>query len=57
MEFFISKIPTTCRRLCVLDRCKEPGAAGEPLRLDVVSTLVETGRINSIEKVIGGRFG
>ena len=30
------------RAIAVLDRCKEPGAAGEPLYLDVVATLAET---------------
>lgn len=53
----MSKLPKTCTHICVLDRCKENTAAGNPLRLDVISTLVETGRIASIKKVIGGRYG
>lgn len=57
IKYFISKLPESVKRICVLDRCKEITAAGEPLRLDVISALVETGRIAKIEKIIGGRFG
>ena len=47
-------IPTTCKKIAVLDRTKEPGSLGEPLFLDVVAALNEVGR--SI-KVVGGRYG
>lgn len=57
IAYFLSKMPQSVKRICVLDRCKEGTATGEPLRLDVVSALVETGRIKSIDKVIGGRYG
>jgi pyruvate-ferredoxin/flavodoxin oxidoreductase len=50
-------MPETVRRVCVLDRCKEITAAGEPLRLDVISAMLEDGRLQKIEKVIGGRYG
>src|SRR5262249_4268734 len=36
------------------DRCKEPGATGEPLYCDVITALVELGRT---ARVIGGRYG
>lgn len=57
ISFFISKLPSSCKRISVLDRCKEPGASGEPLKLDVIASLVESGRIFNIERVIGGRYG
>ncbi|MEM1057696.1 MAG: pyruvate:ferredoxin (flavodoxin) oxidoreductase [Verrucomicrobiota bacterium] len=47
-------LPPSVRRLAVLDRCKEPGAAGEPLYLDVVAGLREQGRDIP---VTGGRYG
>ena len=52
---FVKAIPSTCKKIAVLDRTKEPGSLGEPLYLDVVSALHEEGR-NNIE-VIGGRYG
>ena len=52
---FISALPKTVQSVAVLDRTKEPGAAGEPLYLDVVNALVEGKRANV--KVIGGRYG
>ena len=48
-------IPAATRRLAVLDRTKEPGAAGDPLYLDVISALYESGR-SDIE-TIGVRYG
>jgi pyruvate-ferredoxin/flavodoxin oxidoreductase len=47
-------VPATVERIAVLDRCKEPGSGGEPLYLDVVNALYETGRLIH---VVGGRFG
>ena len=52
---FLKALPKTVKSIAVLDRTKEPGASGEPLYLDVTSTLFENG-INGI-KVIGGRYG
>lgn len=57
VKYFVSKVPESCKRVCVLDRVKEPGSAGEPLRLDVISALVESGRMRGIDRVIGGRYG
>lgn len=57
IKYFMSKMPQTVKRVCVLDRCKEVTATGEPLRLDVISALNETGRLHTMEKVIGGRYG
>ncbi|HLO88221.1 MAG TPA: pyruvate:ferredoxin (flavodoxin) oxidoreductase, partial [Nostocaceae cyanobacterium] len=52
---FISSLPGTTRTIAVLDRTKEPGASGEPLYMDVVTALAETG-LNHIH-VVGGRYG
>ena len=53
-------IPETAKRLCVLDRTKEPGSAGEPLYTEVLSGINEYMSENNIErkiKVFGGRYG
>ena len=49
---FIGCIPETAKKIIVLDRTKEPGALGEPLYLDVVTSLEGKGL-----KIIGGRYG
>lgn len=54
VEHFVNELPKSAKTLAVLDRTKEPGAAGEPLYMDCVTALAEQGR--SI-KVIGGRYG
>ncbi len=55
VETFIKALPKSVKSIAVLDRTKEPGAAGEPLYLDVVNALFE-GERKEI-KVIGGRYG
>jgi homodimeric pyruvate:ferredoxin (flavodoxin) oxidoreductase len=55
-EHFLAALPPTVKRLAVLDRTKEPGSLGEPLYLDVASTLKGDPRGSAIE-VIGGRWG
>ena len=54
-DAFVAAIPSSCKKLAVLDRTKEPGSLGEPLYLDVCSSLLEKG-VGGI-KVIGGRYG
>ncbi len=54
-KHFMSAIPATCKKLAVLDRTKEPGALGEPLYLDVASTLREMGNNDII--LTAGRYG
>jgi pyruvate-ferredoxin/flavodoxin oxidoreductase len=54
VEAFSRALPPSVKKLIVLDRTKEPGAAGEPLYLDVVAAAHETGRSF---KIIGGRYG
>jgi pyruvate-ferredoxin/flavodoxin oxidoreductase len=55
-------LPASTKAIAVLDRTKEPGAAGEPLYLDVVSSLAEAlaeGRLPTVgmPRVVGGRYG
>ncbi len=52
---FVAAIPTTAKNIVVMDRCKDPGAIGEPLYQDVVTALAGTPLSGS--RVIGGRYG
>ena len=54
MSKFIAAIPESVKRIAVLDRCKEMGAAGEPLYVDTCTSVFNSGRDI---KVIGGRYG
>jgi pyruvate-ferredoxin/flavodoxin oxidoreductase len=56
VEHFVRALPKTVTSVSVLDRTKEPGAAGEPLYQDVVTALVEAGRAGGV-RVVGGRYG
>ncbi len=53
-QHLLEAIPASARTLTVLDRTKEPGALGDPLYLDVCTSLMEHGR--SL-KVLNGRYG
>ncbi|MEP7287829.1 MAG: pyruvate:ferredoxin (flavodoxin) oxidoreductase [Chloroflexota bacterium] len=55
VERFAAALPASVESLAVLDRTKEPGSAGEPLYVDVVTALYETGHSNLT--VVGGRYG
>ena len=60
LKHFIDVLPASVRSIAVLDRTKESGAAGEPMYQDVLATLVEAyqqGKIKSLPKIIGGRYG
>lgn len=48
-------IPKSVTRIAVLDRTREGGSQGEPLYLDVCTSLMQNGRGNAI--VAGGRYG
>ena len=48
-------LPKTAKKVAVLDRTKEPGALGDPLYLDVATTLREAG-LNDVV-LCGGRYG
>ena len=53
-KYLLDVLPYTVEKIAVLDRTKEPGSLGEPLYLDVVGVINNSGR--NI-KVIGGRYG
>ncbi|MDO5022424.1 MAG: pyruvate:ferredoxin (flavodoxin) oxidoreductase [Eubacteriales bacterium] len=55
IKHFINELPETVKVLTVLDRTKESGAIGDPLYLDVVSALRESGKDGIT--VLGGRYG
>jgi pyruvate-ferredoxin/flavodoxin oxidoreductase len=62
VERFVTVLPATVKAIAVLDRTKEPGSAGEPLYLDVVTAINEafaegTTPFNQMPRVIGGRYG
>ena len=54
VEHLMAAIPATAKIVTALDRCKEPGGAGEPLYQDIITAVVETGRGL---RVLGGRYG
>ena len=57
---FLAALPSTVKSIAVLDRCKEPGANGEPLYKDVVTVLAENAAtlpFTAKPAVIGGRYG
>jgi pyruvate-ferredoxin/flavodoxin oxidoreductase len=53
-KYFFRVLPKTVKRICVLDRTKEPGSIGEPLYLDVKEIFY-----NEAAKplIVGGRYG
>jgi pyruvate-ferredoxin/flavodoxin oxidoreductase len=57
---FLSALPSTVKSIAILDRCKEPGSAGEPLYQDIVTVLAENQATLPFAvrpTVIGGRYG
>ena len=56
----VAALPPSVEAVAVLDRTKEPGSNGEPLFLDVVTSLSEAhsrGDLARMPRVIGGRYG
>lgn len=54
IKHMLAAFPKTTKRVCVLDRTKEPGAGGEPLYLDVKDAFYGT---ENQPLVVGGRYG
>ena len=52
---FLKVLPKTAKKVAVLDRTKEPGALGDPLYLDVATTLREAGMNDVV--LSNGRYG
>ncbi len=67
IKHLLKSLPASVKKIAVLDRCKEPGAAGEPFYKDVLSGLAEFIAEGGshftqlaegcIPKVVGGRYG
>ena len=55
VKHLVAAIPSTVKKISVLDRTKEPGSIGEPLYLDVVAALRDTEFANV--PVYTGRYG
>lgn len=53
-KYFFNVMPKSVKRICVLDRTKEPGANGDPLYLDVKDLFY--GKENA-PVIVGGRYG
>ena len=58
----VAALPRGVGAIGVLDRCKEPGAGGEPLYKDVLSAVAEDAarrdaHLERMPKVVGGRYG
>ena len=59
VKYLLEVLPASVKRICVLDRTKEPGANGDPLYLDVVEAFATARTLPCGEKplIIGGRYG
>ncbi len=61
-DHLLAALPSTVVSMAVLDRCKEPGASGDPLYLDVVATLAQAQQAGTLPwpempRVVAGRYG
>ncbi len=62
LEGLMKALPASVRKIAVLDRTKEPGAAGEPLHEDVVTAISEAVRTSqapfqNLPIIVAGRYG
>ncbi len=53
-KYLMNVMPKSVKRICVLDRTKEPGANGEPLYLDIRDIFYDK---ENAPMIIGGRYG
>lgn len=56
-KYLFNVLPKSVKRICVLDRTKEPGANGDPLYLDVVEAYFSCPCGCEKPMIIGGRYG
>jgi len=54
LKYLFNVMPSTVKRVAVLDRTKEPGANGEPLYLDVRDAFYNR---KNAPVIVGGRYG
>ncbi|MBR0452652.1 MAG: pyruvate:ferredoxin (flavodoxin) oxidoreductase, partial [Bacteroidales bacterium] len=59
VKYLANVLPVSVKRICVLDRTKEPGANGEPLYLDVVEAFAKSAELAAYKDtlIVGGRYG
>jgi pyruvate-ferredoxin/flavodoxin oxidoreductase len=62
IKHFINALPKTVKKIAVMDRCKEAGAPGDPLYLDVITAMREAedqgiSHFATAPKVVAGRYG
>jgi pyruvate-ferredoxin/flavodoxin oxidoreductase len=53
-KYFFNVLPKSVKRICVLDRTKEPGANGDPLYLDIRDMFYDR---DNRPMIIAGRYG
>ena len=53
-KYFFNVLPKSVKRICVLDRTKEPGANGDPLFLDIRDMFYDR---ENRPMIIAGRYG
>jgi pyruvate-ferredoxin/flavodoxin oxidoreductase len=53
-KYFFNVLPQSVKRICVLDRTKEPGANGDPLYLDIRDLFYD---FENRPMIIAGRYG
>ena len=59
-DHLLQVLPDSVTAIAVLDRCKEPGAGGEPLYKDVLTVFAEalaSGDRAQMPRIVGGRYG
>jgi len=61
-DHLLDALPPSTRAIAVLDRCKEPGAEGEPLYKDVLAGIADHlagggTRLATMPRIVGGRYG
>ena len=54
VQHFLDVIPSSVKKIAVLDRTKEPGAVGEPLYVDICSAFKDK---ENPPLIVGGRYG
>jgi pyruvate-ferredoxin/flavodoxin oxidoreductase len=62
LKRFVDALPKSVQRIAVLDRCKEPGALGEPLLVETMAAIEEARQSGLVPdafcpSIIGGRYG
>ncbi|MFA7289688.1 MAG: pyruvate:ferredoxin (flavodoxin) oxidoreductase [Melioribacteraceae bacterium] len=61
-KHLLKALPKSVEKIAVLDRTKEPGSIGEPLYMDVVTSISEAfangeTQFDKMPKIFGGRYG